>query len=167
MMRCIGMNPTNEEVVEMIADIDEDQSGSIDFDEFLVMMKTRMDENDPEKELKEAFKVFDQDGDGLIHWKELKVIMDKLGSTLSDQEVHAMIREADRDGDGAIDYEEFKTMMLVSTLSHRRLIRTLIILMKTSYRASNKPTFTEVSRTQTRNHKRESTYIYKMYALDI
>ena len=111
-MNCIGMNPTPEEVAEMIADIDEDQSGSIDFDEFLVMMKTRMDENDPEKELKEAFKVFDLDGDGVIHWKELKVTMDKLGSKLTDMEVHAMIRDADADGDRAINYEEFKAMMM-------------------------------------------------------
>lgn len=110
-MNSIGMQPTAEEIAEMIADVDEDQSGSIDFDEFLVMMKTRMDENDPELELKEAFKVFDVDGDGLIHWKELKVTMDKLGSKLTDVEVHAMIREADADGDGAIDYEEFKAMM--------------------------------------------------------
>mmetsp|Transcript_27029 Transcript_27029/g.41911 ORF Transcript_27029/g.41911 Transcript_27029/m.41911 type:complete len:155 (+) Transcript_27029:72-536(+) len=110
-MNSIGMQPTAEEIAEMIADVDEDQSGSIDFDEFLVMMKTRMDENDPELELKEAFKVFDLDGDGLIHWKELKVTMDKLGSKLTDVEVHAMIREADEDGDGAISYEEFKAMM--------------------------------------------------------
>jgi len=110
-MNSIGLQPTAEEIAEMIADVDEDQSGSIDFDEFLVMMKTRMDENDPELELKEAFKVFDLDGDGLIHWKELKVTMDKLGSKLTDVEVHAMIREADADGDGAISYEEFKAMM--------------------------------------------------------
>ena len=105
----IGMEPSDEEVAEMIAEIDEDQSGSINFDEFLVMMKTRMDERDPEKELKEAFNVFDLDKDGLIHWKELKVTLEKLGSELTSNEVHDMVM--DMDDDGVINYEKFKQMM--------------------------------------------------------
>ena len=109
-MTGVGMASSDEEVAEMIAEIDEDQSGSINFDEFVVMMKTRMDETDPEKELKEAFNVFDLDKDGLIHWKELKVTLEKLGSELTSNEVHDMVM--DMDDDGVINYEKFKKMML-------------------------------------------------------
>jgi Ca2+-binding EF-hand superfamily protein len=41
--------------------VDEDNSGSIDFDEFLTMMKKKMLENDRRSEdVKAAFAVFDQ-----------------------------------------------------------------------------------------------------------
>ncbi|XP_058873157.1 troponin C type 1b (slow) isoform X1 [Acipenser ruthenus] len=37
-MRMLGQNPTPEELTEMIDEVDEDGSGTVDFDEFLVMM---------------------------------------------------------------------------------------------------------------------------------
>nr|7SUP_A Chain A, Troponin C, slow skeletal and cardiac muscles,Troponin I, cardiac muscle chimera [Homo sapiens]7SVC_A Chain A, Troponin C, slow skeletal and cardiac muscles,Troponin I, cardiac muscle [Homo sapiens]7SWG_A Chain A, Troponin C, slow skeletal and cardiac muscles,Troponin I, cardiac muscle chimera [Homo sapiens]7SWI_A Chain A, Troponin C, slow skeletal and cardiac muscles,Troponin I, cardiac muscle chimera [Homo sapiens]7SXC_A Chain A, Troponin C, slow skeletal and cardiac muscles,Tropo len=37
-MRMLGQNPTPEELQEMIDEVDEDGSGTVDFDEFLVMM---------------------------------------------------------------------------------------------------------------------------------
>jgi Ca2+-binding EF-hand superfamily protein len=41
----------------MINEVDEDGSGAIDFDEFLVMMANKMKEADGEEELREAFRV--------------------------------------------------------------------------------------------------------------
>ena len=41
-------------------------SGNIDFTEFIEMMARKMKQTDEDEELKEAFKVFDQDGDGFI-----------------------------------------------------------------------------------------------------
>ena len=41
-------------------------NGTIDFEEFLVMMAKKMKEEDSEEELREAFRVFDKDGNGYI-----------------------------------------------------------------------------------------------------
>lgn len=41
----------------MINEVDEDGSGAIDFEEFLVMMANKMKEADGEEELREAFRV--------------------------------------------------------------------------------------------------------------
>nr|7SC2_A Chain A, Troponin C, slow skeletal and cardiac muscles,Troponin I, cardiac muscle chimera [Homo sapiens] len=41
-MRMLGQNPTPEELQEMIDEVDEDGSGTVDFDEFLVMMVRSM-----------------------------------------------------------------------------------------------------------------------------
>ena len=60
----------------------------------------------------EAFKVFDEDGNGFISAAELRHIMTNLGEKLTDEEVDEMIREADIDGDGQINYEEFVKMMM-------------------------------------------------------
>ena len=41
----------------MINEVDEDGSGAIDFEEFLVMMANKMKEADGEEELRDAFRV--------------------------------------------------------------------------------------------------------------
>ena len=65
-----------------------------------------------EEELKEAFKVFDKDGNGFISAAELRHVMTNLGEKLTDEEVDEMIREADVDGDGQVNYDEFVKMMM-------------------------------------------------------
>lgn len=111
-MRSLGQNPTEAELADMIHEVDADQSGTIDFSEFLTLMAKKMKETDTEEELIEAFKVFDRDGNGLISAAELRHVMTNLGEKLTDEEVDEMIREADVDGDGYINYEEFVRMMM-------------------------------------------------------
>ena len=41
-MRALGFEPKKEEIKKMIQDIDKDGSGTIDFNEFLTMMTTKM-----------------------------------------------------------------------------------------------------------------------------
>ena len=111
-MRKLGQNPTEEELQEMISSVDDNGDKEIDFEEFLILMKSRCLEQDPEKELRDAFAVFDTDGSGSIDRKELKRLMKKLGQALTEAEVDAMMDEVDSNGDGEISYEEFKHMMV-------------------------------------------------------
>jgi len=111
-MRSLGQNPTEAELVDMIQEIDADGNGTVDFPEFLTMMARKMKDTDSEEEILEAFKVFDKDGNGFISAAELRHIMTNLGEKLTDEEVDEMIREADVDGDGQINYEEFVKMMM-------------------------------------------------------
>ena len=62
-----------------------------------------MKDTDSEEELREAFKVFDKDGNGFISAAELRHVMTNLGEKLSDAEVDEMIKEADPDSDGMPD----------------------------------------------------------------
>ncbi|KAJ3581188.1 hypothetical protein NHX12_016939 [Muraenolepis orangiensis] len=58
------------------------------------------------KELKDAFKEFDLDGDGSITTEELRHAMTKLlGEKTLKTEVEQVVREVDRDGDGTVDFE--------------------------------------------------------------
>jgi calcium-binding protein CML len=45
----------------MIADVDKDGSGAIDFDEFVYMMTAKIGERDTKEELMKAFHIIDQD----------------------------------------------------------------------------------------------------------
>jgi calmodulin len=113
-MRSLGQNPTELELQDMINDFDTDENGTIDFTEFLTMMARKLKDAESEDEIKEAFKVFDKDGNGLISAHELRHVMTNLGEKLTDEEVDEMIREADIDGDGEINYAEFVKMMMSS-----------------------------------------------------
>jgi calmodulin len=61
----LGQNPTEQEILEMINEVDIDGNGQIEFPEFCVMMKRMMKETDSEM-IREAFRVFDKDGNGVI-----------------------------------------------------------------------------------------------------
>ncbi|GAA5939257.1 calmodulin [Sporobolomyces koalae] len=62
-------------------------------------------------EFKEAFSLFDKDGDGTITTRELGTVMRSLGQNPTEAELQDMINEVDADGNGQIDFPEFLTMM--------------------------------------------------------
>ena len=95
-------------------DADDDNNGTLDFAEFLVMMEHKMNEVDHEAEMRSVFKVYDRDGNGTISADELKYMMTQLGEPLTDAEVDEFIRVADVDNDGQIDYEEFVKCMSIA-----------------------------------------------------
>merc|ERR1712110_1024217 len=111
-MRSIGQNPTEDEILELVMESDLNGDGTIDFQEFLEMMKRKSSETDQTEALKEAFKIFDKNRNGYIEAKELRAVTTTLGQTLSDEEFNEFWREADRNHDGKLDYEEFIKMML-------------------------------------------------------
>jgi Ca2+-binding EF-hand superfamily protein len=59
----------------------------IEFPDFLEMMSRKMTPSGSDEELKEAFRVFDQDGNGFISAAELKNVMRQLGEKLTNEEI--------------------------------------------------------------------------------
>jgi len=59
------------------------------------------------RELEEAFKLFDSDGDGIITGDEIRALIEKIGGTMSEGEATALIHQADKDGNKGIDISEF------------------------------------------------------------
>jgi len=117
MLSMMGLKFNQSELMEVIAEIDEDGSGQIEFDEFLILAKKFMTEDEDEdsgeleKELKEAFRLYDKEGNGYITTKVLKTILAELDSSLSDEDLDGMIEEIDEDGSGTVDFDEFMEMM--------------------------------------------------------
>lgn len=116
-MQVLGMNPTKEELEILLNSVDADRNGVIDLDEFVDVMRGHLHNGTgdgaptADDELREAFAIFDKDGNGLISAEELKSALLNLGEKLEDHEIRAMIAAADKDGNGQIDYEEFIAMM--------------------------------------------------------
>ncbi|XP_012869719.1 PREDICTED: calcium-binding protein 7 [Dipodomys ordii] len=62
-------------------------------------------------EIREAFKVFDRDGNGFISKQELGTAMRSLGYMPNEVELEVIIQRLDMDGDGQVDFEEFVTLL--------------------------------------------------------
>jgi len=110
-MRSLGRNPTEEELIYILHRCNTDYKGNITFEKFIDIMKMQMKDNNSEDEMREAFMAFDKDGSGYLDAEELKHFMTMEGEKLTDAEVDEMIREWDIDGDGKLNYEEFVKMM--------------------------------------------------------
>ncbi|KAK3087124.1 hypothetical protein FSP39_002024 [Pinctada imbricata] len=117
-LRTLGHNYTQAEVEEMIKTADTNENGYVEFDEFITMMRrwtqnleveggasgSTSSEKSAEEKQREAFRVFDMDGNGFIDKHELRYTMRRLGENLSEEDIKAMFKEADLNGDGLIDY---------------------------------------------------------------
>ncbi|WAR12749.1 CALM-like protein [Mya arenaria] len=106
----LGQRPTVMEVQALIRSVDLDQSGTIDFDEFVKIFSAKLS-IDPEQELHEVFDIFDQNSDGFICPDELYEMLKKLGEHITQSEAKKMINEADLNRDGKVDYREFKAIL--------------------------------------------------------
>lgn len=108
-------------IVELPADlqdivdgVDVDGSGVIDYTEFLAANLERTSYLQ-DSLCRQAFTVFDLDGDGKISLEELKKVLDS-GVVQEEQAVTGftsaeLIKDVDKNGDGHIDFEEFMEMM--------------------------------------------------------
>ncbi|KAL2299697.1 hypothetical protein Nmel_012542, partial [Mimus melanotis] len=114
-MRMLGQNPTPEELQEMIDEVDEDGSGTVDFDEFLVMMVRCMKDDSKgktEEELSDLFRMFDKallswhrNADGYIDLEELKIMLQATGETITEDDIEELMKDGDKNNDGRIDYD--------------------------------------------------------------
>ena len=70
----------------MISDVDDDGSGTIEYDEFLKMMTHKILNCDPKDEILKAFRLFDDDETGKISFKNLKRVAKELGERMTARE---------------------------------------------------------------------------------
>ena len=110
-MKNFGNPLPRAEVDRMIAAVDDDGNGELDFEEFITLMQTQrifIDESDDDKILK-AFKSFDKDHDGKITNFEFRYILTQLGQAhqFTNEETDILFKECDLDNDGILVYEDF------------------------------------------------------------
>lgn len=67
----------------MISSVDEDASGTIDFQEFLVLMQSRVGAGGPDQDLRQAFKHFDKNDTNYIDKQSMKRTMIEFDNPLT------------------------------------------------------------------------------------
>lgn len=81
-------------------------------------------------EFKEAFSLFDKDGDGTITTKELGTVMRSLGQNPTEAELQDMINEVDADGKTHLQFYNSSLCVLVKICSGSLLVNTAESLNK-------------------------------------
>eukprot|EP00180_Rhodochaete_pulchella_P002129 Plantae.Rhodophyta-Rhodochaete_pulchella.ctg32181.p1 GENE.Plantae.Rhodophyta-Rhodochaete_pulchella.ctg32181~~Plantae.Rhodophyta-Rhodochaete_pulchella.ctg32181.p1 ORF type:complete len:152 (+),score=48.65 Plantae.Rhodophyta-Rhodochaete_pulchella.ctg32181:87-542(+) len=107
----LGKNPTEDALTKMVRDVDSDNSGAIDFAEFLTHVTRKFNQKDHRGELTGAFQVFDRDGDGKVSPDDIEVVMGALGDFASLEECKQIVIEGDKDKDGMLSLDEFLSLM--------------------------------------------------------
>ncbi|NXF13421.1 CALMS protein, partial [Smithornis capensis] len=62
-------------------------------------------------EFREAFSLFDRDGDGRVSSRELGTVMRSLGQNPTEAELQVTVAQLDTDGSGTVDFAEFLALM--------------------------------------------------------
>lgn len=104
----LGIKEDNQTFDRMMAEIDENKSGTIDFNEFLGMMTAKISDTDSEEELRKVFEIFLSECDGdKLGLEDLERLNDQVQLGLTKEELNEMIIRADTDRDGKVSFDEF------------------------------------------------------------
>uniref|UniRef100_A0A9J7XYY9 Calcium binding protein 1b n=1 Tax=Cyprinus carpio carpio TaxID=630221 RepID=A0A9J7XYY9_CYPCA len=109
-MRTMGYMPTEMELIELSQQINMNLGGHVDFEDFVELMGPKLLAETADmigvKELRDAFKEFDTNGDGQISTAELREAMKKLlGQQVGHRDLEDILRDIDLNGDGHVDFE--------------------------------------------------------------
>ncbi|KAJ4710621.1 Calcium-binding protein, partial [Melia azedarach] len=116
LLRALGLKPSGDQLHILLANMDSNGNGLVEFDELVDVILPDMNEEVliNQEQLLEVFRSFDRDGNGFITAAELAGSMAKMGHPLTYRELSEMMREADTNGDGVISFNEFATIMAKS-----------------------------------------------------
>ncbi|CAK88399.1 unnamed protein product (macronuclear) [Paramecium tetraurelia] len=99
--------PKKQIIYQMIADFDQDQSGIIEFREFVRMMSMHPGEKDTDEDFENIFYQFDLDYKGYITIDDLREMASECNENLKDEDLENIIKACDPEGNGTIRKQGF------------------------------------------------------------
>jgi len=109
-MKRLGRETNDRDLETMIRDVDTNGNGVVELDEFINMMKAQTRTMTSDEAVRQAFQVFDKNGDNFINKDEIRMAMNNLGENVTEAEVDEMLQCMDLNKDGRVSFEEFKKM---------------------------------------------------------
>ncbi|XP_060577957.1 calmodulin-like [Ruditapes philippinarum] len=106
-IRCLGRTPTDGDIAEL-----DDGKGKVSEAKFLTLMKRKLNEEEGDEDIYEAFRVFDKEGYGILSAANLRNAMTNLGGGLTTKEANDILQDADINiVDGHVDYKDLIEVM--------------------------------------------------------
>lgn len=116
----MGMTTSDKMVYMILSELDQDNSGGLDFDEFIKLAAVRPDFKFNDKnELMKVFRIMDINKDGKISIDELKKICDDIGEHFDEKTIRRMIKKADFDDDGFVNFNDFCQILCGSAFEQK------------------------------------------------
>ena len=112
LMATVGVHTTKEELDKIVAEIDENNDGEIQFEEFVAVMGRKVSMGYSKEEVIEAFKMF-ADDNGDISMGKLKLLLTEYGANkLNAETVCKLIGNLDVDQNGNFKFEQYVNLMM-------------------------------------------------------
>ena len=111
-MRILGAAPSKIELDNLIYNLESNNNNLISFDNFIILLKNKLENQDSEEDIINEFRKLDKNGNGKITESDLRNLMSKYENPLSNEEIEEIIQEANVDSNGEIDYVNFTKILL-------------------------------------------------------
>jgi len=107
MMEAFGVTLSDKEYTDMLEALDPDGTGDITEARFMSLMGKKLGESEHDKDIKQAFKVFDRKNNGSVATAELRHALRCLGAKMSQEDIDKLIADGDPRNTGTLSYEPF------------------------------------------------------------
>lgn len=111
--KAMGNVLSEADLNDLLADLDTDQNGEVEWQEFLHVMKNRMREPESIKMLKEAFRVMAPDSSegGMTADQMRRCLFSEVKAACSEVELEEMLSALDLDQDGIVRMDDFVRLL--------------------------------------------------------
>jgi calmodulin len=117
LMDTLGIRASKEEIDLIINEIDEDNNGEIDFEEFVAVMSRKVNANYTAQQVKKAFKAFEAPGHtGYCTMESLRKALMSYGAEKLDlAQANELLSQLEQDSRGLVNYVDYVNMMMGSS----------------------------------------------------